>query len=357
MKARSRSSLSDADGGAACSAGRAAFCVMAPSPSAPCAAGDVAWAARGWFCCSTGVSSAGASAPREHAPAITASDAVSAAIRRGELIRDSVPDHARRAPRIARATSLAPTSAELVRPRGARATLKRVSQSAAHGSGTTALLVAVLLVLDAIIVAAFTRARDATAREVTLAGVPAGSGAAPAPVAVDSPSDDGWALCQTQFDGAEVTPSTVAITYLDTGLDGALQPEQVRAWFGELPGSTVDVYALAHKDGSRRVALELTRGKWPTWSQVAGGSTGAEVCGRVRAALLRAGIGRPASAETVDDPRRAATRHRFEFIYARRAKMYNYIQWLGTLDDVLEPARFAQIVQWLEPGATADEAR
>jgi hypothetical protein len=107
------------------------------------------------------------------------------------------------------------------------------------------------------------------------------------------------------------------------------------------------VYKLVQKDGTRRVALELARSKWPVWDQVAGDTAGEPMCSRVRAALLahRVGRPRPASGEG------KSGLHDFEFIYARRPQLYQSIEWVGTLDHVLggsDPASSLDALQaWL----------
>lgn len=168
-------------------------------------------------------------------------------------------------------------------------------------------------------------------------------------------SDDGWALCQTRFAGREVTPASVAITYLDSHLDSAVSGDDMRSWIGGLDGITVDVYKLAHHNGRRRVALEISRGKWPAWEQAAAGQDGELVCSLVRAALLDVGVGRPVPPGLAEDAPGAApdatidrSRHDFEFIYARRARLYRSIEWAGTLDQVLEGDTPTELIRWLD---------
>lgn len=183
----------------------------------------------------------------------------------------------------------------------------------------------------------------------------------PLPPDLPAQADRNWALCQTRFEDRDVTPVAVAVTYLDPGLDDELLPAEVRAWFGDMDGVMVDVYKLEHQNGRRRIAFELSRGKWPTWDQVARGQTGEAVCGLIRAALVRADIGRPAPApvvfaEDVGDgsgPSAATdepvdrSRHYFEFIYARRPALYRTVEWVGTLDHALELDTFVMLRQWL----------
>jgi hypothetical protein len=222
----------------------------------------------------------------------------------------------------------------------------------------------ILLSLDAAVVVALGRGVDRTERA-------ARAGAA-APVEVDPGSlDPGWALCQTRFEGKTVTPVSVAVTYLDPGIDDEVVPDEVRSWFEPVDGAQVDVYKLELQGGRRRIALELSQGKWPTWHKVAAGHTGTTVCGLVRAALLSADIGRPlpehlsphTAPPASGDPRQGAaldepdpayqgealerSRHDFEFIYARRPRLYRTVEWVGTLDHALELDTFFELRQWL----------
>jgi hypothetical protein len=155
----------------------------------------------------------------------------------------------------------------------------------------------------------------------------------------------------------------------------------VRSWFGPVDGAQVDVYKLELQGGRRRIALELSQGKWPTWQKVAAGHTGKTVCGLVRAALVNADIGRPLPADispyqaplgdrdtgirrdtgqgmeqavAFDEPDPAdeaegmeRSRYDFEFIYARRPRLYRTVQWVGTLDHALELESFVELRQWL----------
>jgi hypothetical protein len=221
----------------------------------------------------------------------------------------------------------------------------------------------ILLSLDAAVVVALGRGVDRRAR-ATEAG-------ADARVDVDPGSlDQGWALCQTRFEGKAVTPVSVAVTYLDPRSDDELVPGEVRSWFGPVDGAQVDVYKLELRDGRRRIALELSQGKWPTWQKVAAGHTGTTVCGLVRAELVKGGIGRPLPAHlspyrappddrgvAFDEPDPAEqaeqaegmerSRHDFEFIYARRPRLYRTVEWVGTLDHALELDSFVALRQWL----------
>ncbi len=167
-----------------------------------------------------------------------------------------------------------------------------------------------------------------------LAGV-AGPGPGPgpgtetdnAPVA----SDSRWAFCQTRLRDRDVSPVVVALTYLEPGTDASVSAEDILRWLGDIEPMAVDVHRLVQKDGTRRVALELARSKWPVWDQVAGDTEGEPMCSRVRAALLAHGVGRPRPAP---DQGKAGM-HDFEFIYARRPQLYQSIEWVGTLDQVL----------------------
>ncbi len=181
----------------------------------------------------------------------------------------------------------------------------------------------------------------------------------PAPTVTSEPPqqpgavDDGWALCQTSFGQKPVTPTAVAITYLDPKLDDELIPSDIRRWFAGVDGIFVDVYKLELRNGRRRISLELSRGKWATWDRVAAGQQGKAVCGLVRAALIEAGIGRPvpaggaATLSPDGDAGYDRSRHDFEFVYARRPKLYRSIEWVGTLEHVLTLDRFVELRQWL----------
>lgn len=210
-------------------------------------------------------------------------------------------------------------------------------------------LISFLLVLGALDAAAVLALRPDAATAV--------SAATAAPVDA-GPGEDGWALCQTRFEGADVTPGSVAVTYLDPGTDDGLVPSDVRAWFGEVPGHVVDVYRLELRSGRRRIAFELTRGKWAGWDQAAGGATGRTACGRLRAALHAAGVGRPAAGldaelgalgpDAMSQERELVrSRYDFEFIYARRPALYRTIEWVGTLDHSLELEVFGELSRWL----------
>lgn len=175
------------------------------------------------------------------------------------------------------------------------------------------------------------------------------------------PMDSDWALCLTRFDGKPVTPTSVAITYLDTGVDEHVSRNGVRSWFGELDGMLIDVYKLEHADGTRRISFELTRSKWPEWQRVVGDNTGETACSLVRAALLAADVERPRPDSDTDSagspgageqsdsrtPQFTASRHQFEFIYARRPALYRTIEWVGHLDHALELDTFARLHTWL----------
>ena len=232
------------------------------------------------------------------------------------------------------------------------------------------------------VVAAAALHRVYLADEATGRAVGTGSGATAQPATPESPSgsDDGWALCQTRFEGEPVEPGTVAITYLDPGVDNAVLPTEIRGWFGSVPLATVDVYKLESRWGQRRIALEISRSKWPLWNQVANGLEGKAMCSAVRAALRAAQVGRPrppgstgadavgadasrtpggaelldirdpgvGESTSADDVNAQRSRHDFEFIYARRPKMYRTIEWVGPLSHALELDRFVELRQWLE---------
>lgn len=168
--------------------------------------------------------------------------------------------------------------------------------------------------------------------------------AAPAPAKAKAlPVDDGFALCQTLFEGRAVLPTSAAITYLDKDIDREVTPDDVRGWFGDLELMTVDVYKLELANGVRRIAFELQSSRWPEWSRVtAGAADGNVACGRVRAALLAHGVGRPAPPDTTEK-----SRHDFELIYARRAKLYESIEWVGTVPQALEATQFAALQKWV----------
>lgn len=170
-----------------------------------------------------------------------------------------------------------------------------------------------------------------------------GAGTDPPPVA----SDSRWAFCQTRLRDRDVTPVMVALTYLEPGTDASVSAGDILRWLGDIEPMAVDVHKLVQRDGTRRVALELARSKWPVWDQVAGDTGGEPMCSRVRAALLAHGVGRPrpASGEGKSGV------HDFEFIYARRPQLYQSIEWVGTLDHVLSGSDAASsldaLLAWL----------
>src|SRR5690606_33775489 len=47
-------------------------------------------------------------------------------------------------------------------------------------------------------------------------------------------ADDGWAYCQTRLRDREVTPVTVAITYLEPGDEAAVSAAEVQGWLGDI---------------------------------------------------------------------------------------------------------------------------
>jgi hypothetical protein len=155
--------------------------------------------------------------------------------------------------------------------------------------------------------------------------------------------DSGWAYCQTRLRDRTVMPVIAALTYLEPVADAAVTADEIRGWLGDLDLVAVDVYKLVHQDGTHRVALELSRSKWPVWDQVVGAARGEEVCSRVRAALRAHGVGRP---RTAPDQGKDAM-YDFEFIYARRPRLYRSIEWVGTLDEVLEQGALDALHVWL----------
>ncbi|GAB4570455.1 MAG: hypothetical protein Tsb0020_25250 [Haliangiales bacterium] len=160
--------------------------------------------------------------------------------------------------------------------------------------------------------------------------------------------DRGWAYCQTYLRWRPVTPISVALTYLEPELDADISATEIQRWLGDnLSPAIVDVYALAHKNGSRRVALELARAKWPRWQEVVGDAEGEAVCNLLRADLIARDIGRPRP----PDGSGKASLHDFEFIYARRPKLYQSVTWLGTLEQVIEDGRLDELKAWLAGGA------
>jgi hypothetical protein len=201
----------------------------------------------------------------------------------------------------------------------------------------------VLLGLDAALVAGVQRMSEpAVAGEVPGASAPGGEAGgegeppgepsgAPGRRAGTSALDSGWAYCQTQLRDRTVSPVIVSLTYLEPLSDAAVTADEIRGWLGDLDPMAVDVYKLVHQDGTRRVALELGRSKWPFWDLAAGDSRGEEMCSRVRAALRAHGVGRPRPAPDQGKP----ALHDFELIYARRPRLYRSIEWAGTLDEVL----------------------
>ncbi len=224
--------------------------------------------------------------------------------------------------------------------------------------------------------------------------------------------DPYWAYCQRRLLGQQVTPVTVAITYLEPIIDENVSVAEVNRWLGSIDPMSVDVYKLAHRDGRRRIAIEVSRAKWPGWAEAVGAAQGEALCSRLRAVLLAAGVGRPlplpdtaeandanaeAGARTPrdsnssapsdssgsgqlaavldamrstddDDPNARQTeqigvayepsRHDFEFIYARRPHLYRRIEWVGTwahvsADDGAEGGLQA-LKDWLGNNIAAD---
>jgi hypothetical protein len=202
----------------------------------------------------------------------------------------------------------------------------------------------VLLGLDAALVAGAHRIPESAAL-----GQPAQPGARDGepqeaePGAGPVAMDNGWAYCQTRLRDRTVIPVIAALTYLEPVADAAVTASEIRGWLGDLDPVAVDVYKLVQQDGTRRVALELSRSKWPVWDQVVGQARGEDVCSRVRAALRAHGVGRP---RTAPDQGKDAV-HDFEFVYARRPHLYRSIEWAGTLDDVLDEGALDGLHAWL----------
>ena len=213
-------------------------------------------------------------------------------------------------------------------------------RSAHEGARSIGLFLLLLLAIDAVVIGA-----------VLAPGLAQGGGAAPAPAAGDAaakvddppltPEERGWALCQTRFSDQDVTPGTIAITYLDPSLDEALTADEVRNWFGDLPPKAVEVYKLEDKAGRRRLSFEITRRNWPDWEAVVGDATGERVCARLRTALRAKGIGRPGLKPNDTE----ASRYDFEFLHARRVDRYRTIQLVGSLERALK--RFDDLQAWL----------
>jgi hypothetical protein len=221
-----------------------------------------------------------------------------------------------------------------------------------RSTGAGAWFVAVLALLDGAAVIAFHEplapAADADA-DADVASAGERDDPATAPNRAPPRRDDDWALCLTEYEGRDVTPAFVAVTYLDPGVDDAVTADEIRGWFPGVEDIAVDVYKLEHRRGARRIAFQISRAKWPTWDRVADGFRGRTVCGLVRAALLDAGIGRPGpgQAPAAGDAELDRSRHDFEFIYARRPNLYRSIQWAGTLSDALADGGLDDLRRWL----------
>jgi hypothetical protein len=216
-----------------------------------------------------------------------------------------------------------------------------VSSSRRAPSAWFALL---LLGLDAALVLGALRIPESAALgRPALPGVSEGESRAAGPGAEPVAMDSGWAYCQTRLRERTVIPVIAALTYLEPVADAAVTASEIRGWLGDLDLVAVDVYKLVQQDGSRRVALELSRSKWPVWDQVVGQARGEEVCSRVRAALRAHGVGRP---RTAPDEGKDAL-HDFEFVYARRPHLYRSIEWAGTLDEVLDEGALDELHAWL----------
>lgn len=213
------------------------------------------------------------------------------------------------------------------------------------------LFLTVLVALDLVVVLSLKPAEPLPA-SVLQPGSPSQPDQSAPPDPATQPQDANWALCLTRFNGKPVTPTSVAITYLDPELDYLVKPEQVRSWFGSLDPMVVDVYKLEQSDGRRRISFELNQSKWPDWQKIAGNQTGETVCSLIRAALLDAKIGRPVDSQSDGSAGELApSRHHFEFIYARRPALYRTIEWVGTLDYVLDDSRLDVLQGWLGQGA------
>jgi hypothetical protein len=206
----------------------------------------------------------------------------------------------------------------------------------------------VLLGLDAALLVSAQRIPESAALgQPALPGASPGAGSgeprAVRPDTEPAAMDSGWAYCQTRLRDRTVIPVIVALTYLEPVADAAVTADEIRGWMGDLDPVAVDVYKLVHQDGTRRVALELSRSKWPVWDQVVGEARGEEVCSRVRAALRAHGVGRP---RTAPDAGKDAL-YDFEFVYARRPRLYRAIEWAGTLDEVLDEGALDGLHAWL----------
>jgi hypothetical protein len=215
---------------------------------------------------------------------------------------------------------------------------------------TVGALLLLLLLVDALVVGGLSvpsLARRGPAL-TTASAAPSEPGAPKPPVTVP-PEQRGWALCQTRFADQDVTPSTIAVTYLDTALDETVAPEEVRGWFGDLPARAIEVYKLEDKLGRRRISFEVPRRSWPEWDGVVGDAAGELVCARLRTALKGRGVGRPGLKPSEAE----ASRYDFEFLHARRFERYRAIELVGNLDRALSPRRFDDLKAWLAAGSTA----
>jgi hypothetical protein len=207
-----------------------------------------------------------------------------------------------------------------------------------------ATFVMALLVVDAAVLLPLgVFGRGGQARAVTPA-----TPSPPGPVGPSAPAADAaereppWALCQDYSDGVPVTPTFVAITYLDHGLDEDVTPDDVRVWIADLPPRDIAVVKLTDKAGRRRVALEL-RSTWPEWSTIVGNATGRAACERLQAALDARGVGRPEPAPLGEEK----SRYRFEILHGRRDAIYRSREEVGPLDRLLSPRRLRALLDWL----------
>ena len=224
-------------------------------------------------------------------------------------------------------------------PRYADATM------AGRQTGSLLLFILALAVTDAGVVFALEIWQPASGKASSPA-VRQGSEPEPQPPSSDSiASDSDHAYCQTRYHDRDVTPNWAVITYLDSGIDSQVTAAEIQSWFGDLAPQAVEMVALEHRNGRRRLAFQLASGKWPQWAIAARGAAGSQVCGRIRAALLARGVGRPA---IVGDGDRS--RYDFEFIFARRTKLWRSVVWLGTLDEIGSSGTLERMRHWLDGG-------
>jgi hypothetical protein len=220
-----------------------------------------------------------------------------------------------------------------------------MSRPAYEGARSIALFLLVLLLVDALVIGVIVGPRLAKGSDV--AAVEPRPDAVPGATAPALTEEErGWALCQTRYGDQDVTPTTIAITYLDPSLDEGLGPEAVRGWFGDVPARAIEVYKLEDKAGKRRISFELPRRAWSDWETIAAGAGVELACARLRTALRARSIGRPGLKPSDAE----ASRYDFEFLHARRVDRYRTIQLVGNLDRALAPKRFEDLQAWLAEG-------